>query len=197
MRERARAAERTGERILAAVTQLFVEMPLSQLTLAAVAQRAGVTVQTVIRRFGDRDGLLAAAAEQASGEIAAQRGEAPVGDVPAIVANLVEHYEMVGDLSLRLLAEEEGSPVIAEITTAARGYHRAWCQRVFGPSLDGLTGVERDRRLAQLVAVCDVYLWKLLRRDAGLSRRQVTVALTELLAPLTSTTAPGGSRGPR
>ena len=37
----------------------------------------------------------------------------------------------------------------------------------------------------QLVAVCDVYTWKLLRRDSGLSRRQAATALLELLQPLT------------
>ena len=189
MRDRARAAERTGERVLAAVTELFVEVPYSQLTLAAVAERAGVTVQTVLRRFGDKEGLVAAAARRSNAEVAAQRGEAPVGDVAAIVANLVTHYETVGDLALRLLAEEEGSPTIAAITSTARAYHRAWCARVFSPSLDVLTGAERDRRLAQLVAVCDVYTWKLLRRDSGLSRRQVSTALRELLEPLTSAPA--------
>jgi hypothetical protein len=38
--------------------------------------------------------------------------------------------------------------------------------------------------LAQLVAICDVYTWKLLRRDAGLSRKQTELALVELLEPL-------------
>ena len=80
---------------------------------------------------------------------------------------------------------------IAAITREGRGYHRDWCARVFAPALDGLTGVTRERRLAQLVAVCDVYTWKLLHRDAGLSRHQVTIGLRELLEPLTST-APGG-----
>jgi hypothetical protein len=44
--------------------------------------------------------------------------------------------------------------------------------------------LERERRLAQFVAICDVYTWKLLRRDAGLSRRQTELAVTELLNPL-------------
>jgi hypothetical protein len=47
-----------------------------------------------------------------------------------------------------------------------------------------LSGVKRQRRLAQFVAVCDVYTWKLLRRDAGLSRRQTQLALVELLTPM-------------
>ena len=49
-------------------------------------------------------------------------------------------------------------------------------------------GRRARRRLAQLVAVCDVYTWKLLRRDAGLSRRQTELALVELLEPLTGGT---------
>lgn len=62
--------------------------------------------------------------------------------------------------------------------------HRDWCARVFAPALSGRTGVDRRRRLAQLVAVCDVYTWKLLRLDAGLSRRQTEIAMAELLNPM-------------
>ena len=188
MRDRARTTAETGERILEAATQLFVEGPFSQLTLAAVAKRAGVTVQTVIRRFGDKEGLVAAAAQRGHAAILAQRDRAPVGDLAAIVDTLVDHYEAAGDIALRLLAEEGNSAQIAAITSAGKGYHREWCDRVFAPALDGLTGVGRRRRLAQPVAVCDVYTWKLLRRDAGLARREVAIALQELLEPLTSTT---------
>jgi hypothetical protein len=39
--------------------------------------------------------------------------------------------------------------------------------------------------MAQFVAICDVYTWKLLRLDAGLSRRQAAVALVEMLTPFT------------
>jgi hypothetical protein len=34
---------------------------------------------------------------------------------------------------------------------------------------------------AQLVAICDVFTWKVLCRDAGLSRRQTELELVELL----------------
>ena len=66
-----------------------------------------------------------------------------------------------------------------------RALHRDWCRHASSPTtLEPLTGVARERRLAQLVAVCDVYTWKLLRLDAGLSRRQTQIALHELLGPL-------------
>lgn len=185
MRKRARSAAETAERILDATVEAFAELPYAQLTLAEVASRAGVTVQTVIRRFGDKDGLFAAAAERQHAAISDQRDEAPTGDVPSIVDNLVEHYEQMAPAALRLLAEEETSPAIGALAQAGRAYHRAWCARVFEPYLTALSDDDRERRLAQLVAVCDVYTWKLLRQDSGLSRRQTTTALLELLEPLT------------
>ena len=42
-----------------------------------------------------------------------QRGEAPVGDIPAAVANLVEHYESDGDMALHLLRQEQRVPAYA------------------------------------------------------------------------------------
>ncbi|MHB1836458.1 MAG: hypothetical protein ACYCXW_16025 [Solirubrobacteraceae bacterium] len=54
--------------------------------------------------------------------------------------------------------------------------HRKWCEHVVALALADRTGVERTRRLAQLVTVGDVYTWKLLRLDCGLSRRQTELA---------------------
>jgi AcrR family transcriptional regulator len=159
-------------------------MPAEQLSLDEVARRAGVSVQTVIRRFGGRDGLLTAAAERETGRVRRQRDQAPVGDTAGAVRVLVEHYEEVGERVLKMLAEEDRVPRLREIADQGRASHRDWCARVFGPALNGRGGAERERRLAQLLAVCDVYTWKLLRRDAGLSRRQTELALVELLEPL-------------
>lgn len=117
MRERARSAEEAGTRILDAVTELFSEHPYGQLTLAAVADRAGVTVQTVIRRFGDKDGLVGAAVERARAHVVRQRAAAPVGDVAGIVGTLMDHYEDQGRIAMRLLAEEENAPAIAALTS--------------------------------------------------------------------------------
>lgn len=185
MGARAQSAAETGERILDSTVELFWEMPIEQITLDEVARRSEVTVQTVIRRFGGKDGLIAATTDREREKISAQRDTAPVGDVNGAVHVLVDHYEVLGDRVLKLLADEGRSPALREILDGGRRVHRDWCARVFAPALAQLAGVERSRRLAQLVAVCDVYTWKLLRRDAGLSRRQTELALIELLLPLT------------
>src|SRR6476619_6918033 len=103
---RAESAAATGERILDAAIEVCWELPGDQLSLDEVARRAGVTVQTVIRRFGGRDGLLAAAGEREAGRIRDQRDQAPVGDVATAVRVLVDHYEAYGDRVLQLLADE-------------------------------------------------------------------------------------------
>jgi AcrR family transcriptional regulator len=184
MTVRAESAARTGESILDAAVSLFWERPTDRLSLEDVASRADVSVQTVIRRFGGKEGLLVAAAEREGQRIGAQRSAAPVGDVPGAVRVLVEHYEEMGDRVLAMLAAEQQVPGLAPLIERGREVHRQWCARTFAPALTARRGVGRARLLAQIVAVCDVQTWKLLRRDAGLSRRQTELALVELLEPL-------------
>lgn len=184
MAARAESAAATGERILDAAAQEFWQRPTDQISLEGVARRAGVSTQTVIRRFGGKDGLLAAAGARELERVRDQRFAAPGGDTSAAVGVLVEHYEAIGERVLKMLAEEQRLPGLAEIVNTGRALHWDWCATVFAPALVGLVGAEHRRRLAQIVAVCDVYTWKLLRRDAGLSRRQTEIALVELLTPI-------------
>ena len=185
MTARADAAAATGERILDAALEVFWERPTDQISLEEVARRAGVTKQTVLRRFESKAGLVSAAYERAFERVRAERDEVTPGDVTAAVTALVAHYERIGDGVLRMLGEEEGNPGVRAMADSGRAYHAQWCERVFPAPLTRLSGVARERRLAQLVAITDVYAWKLLRRDRGLSRRQTELALAELLEPLT------------
>jgi AcrR family transcriptional regulator len=182
MTARAAAAAATAERILDAAAEVFYEK--GDLPLDEVAARAGVTVQTVIRRFGGREGLFAAGLEHESRRVRDQRDTAPVGDVGAAVHVLLDHYEEYGGKVLTLLALENRSPAAADVLDEGRRLHRSWCERVFAPALAGPDDGRRARRLAQIVAVTDVYTWKLLRRDSALPRDDVELALRELLAPL-------------
>lgn len=184
MLARADAAAATGDRILDAAVAVFWELPTDQISLNEVAGRAGVTVQTVIRRFGGRQGLIAAAMKRETARVRAQRGSAPAGDVTRAVELLVNHYEELGDRVIKMLAEEFRNPALHQMAEHGRAVHRAWCERVFAPTLARLPARDRRRRLAQLIAVCDVYTWSLLSRQAGLSRRETELALVELLKPI-------------
>jgi AcrR family transcriptional regulator len=165
MAARAVAAARTADAILGAAAALWRELPVDQITLEVIAARAGVSVRTVIRRFGSRAGLMAALIEVEGARIAAERGEAPVGDVAGALDVLLGHYERDGVAVLRTLALEEGVPEAKTIVELGRAEHRAWCARVFAPRLKEEPAPARQRRLDALVAATDLYVWKLLRLD--------------------------------
>jgi AcrR family transcriptional regulator len=177
MRARARAAQATAQAIIAAARALFAERPYDQVSLPVIAERAGVTVQTVLRRFGSKEELFAAAAEERSGQIRADREAAPPGDV----THLVAHYERWGDEQAYLLAQETRVAAIRTITDAGRRYHRDWVTRAYGPALAKLPPATRHRKLAQLTAVTDLATWRLLRRELGLGPDQTTAAISELV----------------
>ncbi len=126
----------------------------------------------------------AAASEPASAEIERARWAVKPGEHDGAIATLVADYEREGDMILRTLAVEERVPVVRPMLALGRQGHQDWVEHVFGAALEGLDGVERKRRLAQLVVVTDVYAWKLLRRDKGLSRSQSITAMRELVAAL-------------
>ncbi len=178
---RARSSRMTAERILEAALARFLSELYDEVTLDQIAADAGVTVQTVIRRFDSKEGLVRTLTERINPRVVAQREDAPVGDIRAAAANLVEHYERDGDMALHLLRQEQRVLAYADVTELGKRYHADWCARVFGPWLDEHVGEDRERRLAQVVAICDVYTWYLLRRQRALSRRQTEVALVELL----------------
>jgi AcrR family transcriptional regulator len=184
MSARAVSAATTAQRILDATVEAFWERDGEQVSLEEVARRADVTVRTVIRRFGGREGLFAAALDRETERVRHEREQAPTGDAAAAIRVLLDSYETTGERMLGVLGEERRVQSLATIADRGRALHREWCDRVFAPALTGYRGVQRERRLAQLTAVCDVYTWKLLRRDAGLSRRQTELAILELLSPI-------------
>jgi AcrR family transcriptional regulator len=177
---RALAAEQTGARILDAFERRIRESWFDEITLEQVAQDAGVTVQTVIRRFGGKDGLLEAAWQRLEEEIR-ERRQAPAGDVRSAVRAIVEDYEHVGDLVMRALAQEERHPAFKATNDIGRAHHRGWIEAAFAPWLVGQPRETQQRRVDALVAATDVYLWRLVRRDMGRSTRHLEAVMLDLV----------------
>jgi AcrR family transcriptional regulator len=176
---RAGAAEATRRRLLDAAWAEFSTRPYEEVKLAEVAERAGVTVQTLHLRFGSKEDLFAAAYVAWGTRVVAAREEAPVGDVPGAVANLFDRYEADGEATLRLLSQEERIPAVAEMTEAGRRYHRTWVKKTFAPLLDGLDARTRRRRVAALALATDVLAWRFLRHDSKLGRAEAELAVVE------------------
>lgn len=182
MGARAEAAADTHRRILEAAIELFGERPYDEVSLADVAEAAQVTVQTVLRRFVSKEGLTEAAIARGVEEVRTQRWAAPAGDLDATVQGLVEHYEKWGERSLRFLSQEERTPAMRELTDAGRALHYEWVDHAFSARLASAKGAVRERLRARLVAVTDVAVWKIMRRDLGLSAGATELALRELVA---------------
>jgi AcrR family transcriptional regulator len=185
MRARAEQAEQTRLRILRATVALGGERPLAACTLPAIAERAEVSVQTVLRIFGSRDSLLREVAERTSAEVVAERTADP-DDVPGSIAAVVDHYERRGDTVLLLLGQEAWEPYAAQVTAVGKRLHRDWVAAVFAHSLDPLPEARRAAATDLLVAATDVFVWKLWRRDLRRSRDETIERMLELAASVTS-----------
>ena len=185
MTARADAAERTGERIIDAMLSRYADVPYDRIRLEDVAAEAGVTVQTVIRRFGSKHGLLAATVERELVRLAADRAAA-LGESPqSTVRALVGYYEDHGALILKMYAEAHQAPGVPELAARGRDFHVGWCREAFADAVgEGLDVATRARRLAQVVALCDATTWRILRFDGHLSPQQTEQALLEILLPL-------------
>jgi AcrR family transcriptional regulator len=182
MRARDEAKAATRLRILRAVLGLSEEKMTIEITLNEVAERAGVTVQTVLRHFGSRDGLLDEAVKLASAEVARERRVRP-GDVAGAVEAVVAHYEKRGDYVLRLLGQEH-DPRIAAVTTPGKQLHRRWVDDCFRPQLQARPAGEREALTDLLVVATDLYTWKLLRRDRGLDPPTVRARMRSLITAI-------------
>ena len=174
--------EATERHILEAAGQIIATEEFDSLSMRRVAAQAGVSLSTVVRRFGTKDALLAALVAQ-GGEDAERdqlRRSIEPGDVGAAVRVVAEDYEADGPQLLHMLGQEHRFPALSELLDVGRRGHRSWVRWAFAPQL-----TERDRgaraQLEDLLVVAtDVYTWKLLRIDRGLSARATRAAMTEL-----------------
>lgn len=177
------AAAATAARIVEAAIDRFSTDAYETVALDDVARDAGVSVRTVIRRFGSKDELFSTAARTAGERVIARRNQAPVGDVRAAVRNLLEHYEQWGDQRLLMIAQEDRIPAVRRHAVEGRAFHREWVERTFAPQLERWGPAVREHHVLALIAATDVYVWKLLRRDLDLSLDDTQGAMEALIAP--------------
>jgi AcrR family transcriptional regulator len=171
MRARKETTAATRTAIVQAAIDSVVAARSLGITLGSVADRAGVTVKTVLRHFGSREELVDAVYLRILQDVMAERtvtSREPRRELTV----LIEHYERRGHTVLGLLAEEDDDPRAREMCDTGRTLHRKWVDEVFGARLP-VEPSERARIIDALVVVTDLYCWKLLRRDRGLAVEEV------------------------
>ncbi|MGI5194342.1 TetR/AcrR family transcriptional regulator [Streptomyces sp. CA-288835] len=116
----------TQQRIMEAGTALLEEGGTEALTIAAVASRAGVSVGSVYRRFGDKDRLIAALQQGMIDQFRADiiRRFAPLRADPAAlvaaaVAGLTGTFEAHARLMRVFITAGTTDPAVARVGSAA------------------------------------------------------------------------------
>jgi AcrR family transcriptional regulator len=183
MRSRATAAAATGARIREIATKLFSERSYDDVSLEAVAQGAGVSLPTVLRKFGSKDALFVECARAVSERELEARTVAP-GDVRGAVRVLAARYEQLSPVWKRHLDLEGRFPAVAQVIAQARLNHLAWLGAVFEPWLPERQGKVRTRRLAALFGATEIYLWWTWRTHLGQDEREAEQTMFELLEAL-------------
>ena len=168
MTARAESAEATRLRILNAALELFYESSYDEVTLEGVADRAGVALKTVLRRFDSKEGLLLGCAEAARNLEESSRVVTP-GDVGGAVDALAKRYEETMDIMARYLAVQDRVPAVGQVINLARRTHFTWLARTFAPHLPAPADPRHRRRVAQLFAATEIYVWHAFRRRLGFS----------------------------
>lgn len=118
-----------------------------EIVLAEVADRAGVTVKTILRHFGGRDALFDATTDFAATQVQVQVQEervSPVGDLARAVAVVFDHYEARGDWVIRMLAQETSDARVRSVVERGREVHREWVLATFAPQLAARVLPDRD-----------------------------------------------------
>jgi AcrR family transcriptional regulator len=190
-------AEQTRQWVLDAAAKLFMERGYGGATIAAIADEAGVSAETVYARFGNKRTVL--------GELVgrAVRGDdrAPVPEQAgprSIVAATDQHEQLrlfAADVVLRL---ERAAPLVAIVAGASRSEpelaelldrlhaHRLANLRVLVDALaaNGPLRLRTDEALESVWALTSPELHQLLSRVRGWTRRRYTDWLVDTLARL-------------
>ena len=178
MAVRGQKAEATRQRILEAARDQF-DLRRSGFTLDQVAATAGVSVQTILRSFGSKEGLVFEAIGTFRSEVP-DRSTVPASIAEA-VALVVDDYEVIGDRVVWMLAEEHRVSGFLEVAAEGRQRHRAWVEAAFADWLADVPPAAREPSVLALLGALDVYVWKLYRRDLGLDRAATEAVMEHLV----------------
>lgn len=174
----------TRRQIIRATLSLFDEKWVDEVTLTEVAESAGVTIQTVIRHFGSREGILDALGLPEM-EDYLSGGE---GNVLPVVSGTQAAVRVVGDLyevdrhrQGRLMLQEARYPALTRLAREGRARHEEWVRACFSAEIAAVQDDKRERLVRKLLHLTDYYSWHLHRHVYGMSREETEATLAEMI----------------
>jgi AcrR family transcriptional regulator len=176
----------THERIVDATVELIREAGEAPLTIAAVAERAGVTERTVYRHFETREALLRATWSRMQERVATQGFPRTADQMIASPLKLFPRFDGARELVRASLHSPAGRDMRMS-SNADRQQATLACVRDAFPGLDE-TLLRRKAAIAQLIN--SAYAWEVLARYWGLEGEEAGRAASEALAILLGKSAP-------
>ena len=140
-----------------ATRAILFEKGFDAVTLQAVADRTGVSLKSIVRYFGTREGLFRACMRASIAREESSRVASP-GDVAAIAHTLAQRYRPMADWIVHNAHIEFAYPVMEEWMANVRRSHRDWLATAFAPWLPR-KGPVRERRLMALFWATEVRSW--------------------------------------
>lgn len=117
-------SERTRAELLAAMRSLLEEQGFQALSMAAVAERAGVTRRAVYLHFNSRTDLVTALFDYVSREEGLAESLQAVWDAPSAVAALDEWARHLARYTPKVLAVDNAVELVRDHDDDARKHHR-------------------------------------------------------------------------
>jgi AcrR family transcriptional regulator len=188
MRRRAEQVDQTRQRIVEATVELHGSVGPAATTIAAIADRAGVTRLTVYRHFPDEDALFGAcSAHWISRQQLPDPGAwAQIGDpaarLRAGLADLYRFYRAGADMLTCLFRDFAALPEVYQ--HALRDREILFCGILTAP-FGGTDGEHRRLRAVTGHAV-SFWTWRSLCLDQGLSDAEAIDAMTGMILAIAS-----------
>lgn len=189
--------ERNREAVIEAVLEIIAGGDLEP-TVAAVAERAGVSPRSIFRYFDDIDDMCRAGLARLrtridpiiTHELDVSPGDPAATRVAAVVGQRIELFETMGRVGEFARQRAPYQPIIAEQLTFVRALLRDRLARACEPELAHLPPGERDAIVAAADVMCSFEAYHLLRRDHGRSREDATHVLCTGMLTLLAAGAP-------
>jgi AcrR family transcriptional regulator len=175
-------ASRTREALLQACEALLLEGPIEQVTIPAIAQRAGVTKPTAYKYFPDQDALLAGFlghVRERIGMTLETLTRIPPEELPAAVRANYRRFDRNAELLRRMM----DSPSYERVRLAHKVDRAALALPLWRDAADEAT---LRRRLAPIYLLLSPPSWRWLRDTWGLSGEDASAAAAWAMETLVS-----------
>jgi AcrR family transcriptional regulator len=173
-------AEMTRQRIVAAFVEALEDEAADDVSLAAVAKRAGVAERTVYRHFKTRGELFAAAGEWVEDNVFGYVPFTSPDELPGIFRKLCTSFDQHPHLARAIAMTRVGRSVRAGFRRHLIDQHR----KAMAPLVRHLKPKEVRRAEALTSYLNNVLAWSALREDFGMSSAEIADAIDWALTTL-------------